>query len=125
MSERSTQELLDEFEQATLDAKQMRLDRHTGSGYTTRADVDRANADRDAAHSALLSRIAELEKDAERLDWLEAFVNENRGITLHTGEHWESVSLGDFVGLGLRPGAMDRTLREAIDEARSASTEGK
>jgi hypothetical protein len=79
-----------------------------------------------AARAELLAYISELEADRGRLDWLEAFVNREGGLVLHTGEHWESVSLGDFVGLGLRPDNADRTLREALDAARSpeSKTEG-
>ena len=49
--------------------------------------------------------------DARRLDCLEAMANTSNGILLHDG--------GQFGrdGLGLRPGNMKRTLREAIDAA--------
>jgi hypothetical protein len=51
--------------------------------------------------------------DAERLDWLEDFINREGWIMLHDG----SKSNFGCAGIGLRPGYMDRTLREAIDEA--------
>jgi hypothetical protein len=47
--------------------------------------------------------------DAERIDWLERMANEPGGLLLHDGsEHGRT-------GLGLRPGALVRSLREAID----------
>ena len=51
--------------------------------------------------------------DAERLDWLEEMANKKGGLLLHDGSEkgWEGV------GLGLRPGSLKRTLREAIDQA--------
>jgi hypothetical protein len=68
--------------------------------------------------AALLKRlVAERDaarEDAERLNWLEAFINEHGYIHLHDGQH----PLG--TGLGLRPGALNRTLREAIDAARAS-----
>ena len=51
--------------------------------------------------------------DTERLDWLEKFVNEHGGILLHDGN---AKNFG-FPGLGLRPGYLNRTLREAIDQS--------
>lgn len=49
--------------------------------------------------------------DAERLDWLEAMANVRGGLLLHDG------SEGGRLGLGLRPGSVKRTLRQAIDTA--------
>lgn len=49
--------------------------------------------------------------DTNRLDWLEAMANVRGGILLHDG------SEGGRLGLGLRPGAIKRTLRQAIDTA--------
>lgn len=46
--------------------------------------------------------------DAEMIDWLEAQINEHGEIHLHDGEHPRGT------GLGLRPGTVVRTLREAI-----------
>lgn len=54
--------------------------------------------------------------DSERLDWLERMANQKGGLLLHDGR--ESGRLG----LGLRPGTLNRSLREAIDE--SARFEG-
>lgn len=51
--------------------------------------------------------------DAEMLDWLEEFVNEHGALVLHTGD----AEVGKHPGLGLRPGAVRRTLREAIQDA--------
>jgi len=48
--------------------------------------------------------------DTEMLDWLERYVNENRALLLHVGD----VDTKGFPGLGLRPGLLRRTLREAI-----------
>lgn len=61
--------------------------------------------------------------DAARLDWLERRANERGGLLLHDG------SEQGRTGLGLRPGFLNRTLREAIDtamagEARSNSSDG-
>lgn len=50
--------------------------------------------------------------DTERIDWLETFVNREGGIVLHDGKGEKL----PYPGLGLRPGFISRTLREAIDE---------
>lgn len=47
--------------------------------------------------------------DAERIDYLERMANEPGGLLLHDG------SESGRTGLGLRPGTLVRTLREAID----------
>lgn len=49
--------------------------------------------------------------DAQRLDWLEARANEKGGLLLHDGTE------RGRTGLGLRPGHLNRSLREAIDAA--------
>jgi hypothetical protein len=49
--------------------------------------------------------------ETSRLDWLEMMANEPGGLLLHDG------SESGRKGLGLRPGAMRRTLRQAIDDA--------
>lgn len=49
--------------------------------------------------------------DSERIDWLEQMANLPGGLHLHDGSH------SGCVGLGLRPGYVRRTLREAIDQA--------
>jgi len=54
--------------------------------------------------------------DSERLDWLERMANQEGGLLLHDG------SESGRLGLGLRPGTLKRSLREAIDE--SARFEG-
>lgn len=63
---------------------------------------------------SLKVRVAELEVDVARIDWLDAQINEHGAIHLHDGAY----SHGH--GLGLRPGSMVRTLREAIDIAKGA-----
>lgn len=50
-------------------------------------------------------------EDGRRLDWLESQINERGAIHLHDG----SKPYGH--GLGLRPGNMKRSLRDAIDKA--------
>lgn len=49
--------------------------------------------------------------DAARMDWLEMMANRKGGLLLHDG------SESGRCGLGLRPGSLDRTLRDAIDDA--------
>jgi hypothetical protein len=69
---------------------------------------------------ALAAYIARLEADRDdrdRVDWLEAFVNEDGPLVLHDG----SAPTHGYAGLGLRPGALVRTFREAIDAARASS----
>ncbi len=51
--------------------------------------------------------------DTERIDWLEKFVNDNEALLIHTGD----VDTKGHIGLGLRPGYVNRTLRQAIDQA--------
>lgn len=51
--------------------------------------------------------------DTERLDWLEREANEPDGIHLHDGH---PVPMNNCRGIGLRPGSLVRTLREAIDQ---------
>ena len=50
--------------------------------------------------------------DSQRIDWLESFINESGRIVLHDGDN----SIKGYPGLGLRPGSLKRTLREAIDQ---------
>jgi len=70
------------------------------------------SAARAVAIRELLAAHDALNADAERLDWLEAQINERGEIHLHDGNHPHGL------GLGLRPGAEVRTLREAIDAAK-------
>ena len=49
--------------------------------------------------------------DSERIDWLEKMANKPQGLLLHDGTE------SGRTGLGLRPGYLNRTLREAIDQA--------
>ncbi len=53
--------------------------------------------------------------DSDRLDALEAFVNDNVAIVIHTG-NWSDKYHTGMIGLGLRPGCLVRTLREALDQ---------
>lgn len=62
-------------------------------------------------------RYAEARADTERLDWLEKEAH-IEPLALHDGR---SGSFG-IRGLGLMPGNVRRTLREAIDAARSEGT---
>lgn len=48
--------------------------------------------------------------DTEMIDWLEEFVNTQGALVLHDG----NANVGRYHGLGLRPGDLRRTLREAI-----------
>ncbi len=50
--------------------------------------------------------------DTERIDFLEKFVNEQGALLLHDGSNGGF----PFAGLGLRPGTLNRTLRQAIDQ---------
>jgi hypothetical protein len=52
--------------------------------------------------------------DSARLDWLERMANKPGGLLLHDGTEQGRC------GLGLRPGLLKRTLREAIDAAMGA-----
>lgn len=56
--------------------------------------------------------------DAELLDWLESQINEHGAIHLHDGNN------PNGHGLGLRPGSLNRTLRDAIRAAISAKKGG-
>jgi hypothetical protein len=51
--------------------------------------------------------------DAEMIDWLEAYVNRYGAIILHDGNS----NAHSIPGLGLRPGYINRTLRQAIAQA--------
>ena len=50
--------------------------------------------------------------DTQMLDWLEECVNERGAILLHDGNS----NPHHLPGLGLRPGSLRRTLREAITQ---------
>lgn len=69
----------------------------------------------------LMSRAAAalraVEGDAARLDWLEQTARHG-GIFLYNGVDTKREKQ-TAVGLGLRPGRMDRSLRQAIDQARN------
>jgi hypothetical protein len=59
-----------------------------------------------------------VQSDTDRIDWLEAKINDEGEIHLHDGQHPRGT------GLGLRPGWVNRTLREAIDTAMPAIAQG-
>jgi hypothetical protein len=59
--------------------------------------------------------------DTERIDWLERFINKNGALVLHDG----SKSNLPFSGIGLRPGTMNRTLRQAIDDCAGVKSSKK
>lgn len=75
--------------------------------YLRGDEIERLTAERDE----LRRQLAEAELDARRIDWLETTINKLGEIHLHDGDHPHGV------GIGLRPGWKDRTLREAIDAA--------
>jgi hypothetical protein len=58
----------------------------------------------------LRHELGDVLRDAERLNKLERLANKPGGILLHDG------SETGRTGLGLRPGCLVRTLREAIDQ---------
>lgn len=68
--------------------------------------------------SAMAREAPRMATDKERLDWLERMANKPGGLLLHDG------SERGRLGLGLRPGSLVRSLREAIDAALSTSAEG-
>ena len=49
--------------------------------------------------------------DTDRIDFLENFINEHGAIVLHDGKS----GVDGHLGIGLRPGLLNRSLREAID----------
>jgi len=51
--------------------------------------------------------------DTQLLDWLEEYINTEGAIALHDGDH----PVKGHAGIGLRPGSLSRTLREAIRQA--------
>lgn len=64
-------------------------------------------------HGCICVECEDARLDSQRLDALEAYVNEHGGLVIHTGE----ADCGKYQGLGLRPGTLRRTLREALDQA--------
>ncbi len=59
--------------------------------------------------------------DSQMIDWLEEFVNREGAILLHDGDS----NPHGHVGLGLRPGNLRRTLREAIAQAAEPESKGR
>jgi hypothetical protein len=71
---------------------------------------------------AIVTPIAEAEyTDADRIDFLEVYVNEHGALMLHTGDHIDGLKPA---GLGLHPGDACRTMREAIDCAMGCGRKG-
>ena len=87
-----------------------------GDGRCGRFDTGERRSGRAICGTAILTppstrRSSRSEQVKARLDWLEAQINEHGEIHLHDGDHPRGT------GLGLRPGYLRRTLREAIDSA--------
>lgn len=85
-------------------------------GYTEDGSVSGVEPMYSAAdYAALTAELEALRRDAAqdkaRLDWLEHMANKSGGLLLHDG------SEKGRCGLGLRPGFLSRTLREAIDDS--------
>jgi hypothetical protein len=59
--------------------------------------------------------------DTEMIDWLEEFVNREGAILLHDGNS----NPHGHVGLGLRPGDLRRTLRDAIAQSAQSGSKGR
>lgn len=70
-------------------------------------------------HRAQPAPGAEVVDDTQRLNWLEQAANEPGGLLLHDG-----TVTPPRLGLGLRPGSVRRSLREAIDTAIAAHSAG-
>lgn len=66
-------------------------------------------------------RSAPKSEDSRILDWLEDYVNKHGAILLHDGSY-AGVRPGEtFNGIGMRPGALNRTLRQAVTLAMGRS----
>jgi hypothetical protein len=82
-----------------------------------RAHDDACEAESEAAAAFIRSpEFAALVADGERLNWLDRFVATEGGLILHNGTCGTN-----FAGLGLING---RSLRDALDAARSGKGEG-
>lgn len=66
-----------------------------------------------------ITALQQAQEDTRRLDRLEELANERGGILLHDG------SETGRTGIGLRPGNLVRTLRQAIDATTPAREEGE
>lgn len=53
--------------------------------------------------------------DAELLDALESFVNASGALVIHDGTSWPDRNMIGIPGLGLRPGNLVRSLRDALE----------
>ena len=89
-------------------------------GFHDRDVVAGASADADALAEAmrLLGEDAACREDSARMDRLEALVRESGGLVLHVDARMVGPTRDwpRFPGLGLEPGALRRTLRQAIDD---------
>lgn len=106
----STDEVLDHAVHAYKVACVARMAMETHPDGVPTIEVLNASI-REGVRQALLAVALE---DAKRLDWLEVMANRRGGILLHDG------SESGRLGLGLRPGTMNRTLRQAINAAMSS-----
>lgn len=79
------------------------------SNYFIQLEEDMAPGKKGDGYDRWLSGMT----DTERIDWLESYINENGAILLHDGS---ASNFGSYSGIGLRPGYVNRTLRQAIDD---------
>jgi hypothetical protein len=94
------------------------MERASAAAHALAQELKQVRLERDAANQALFQiqeaaktmaeDLGRLREDEKRLWFLESFVRENSALHLHDGYH------PGGIGLGLR----DRSLRQAIDEAR-------
>ncbi len=116
ISEKKYQKL---FEEAQADAIRFRQERDAALGAIRM--IGRLTEDPrivEACKAAIAGK--ELPNDdTARIDGLEAFVNRQGALVIHTGE----ADCGEHCGLGLRPGHLRRTLREALDQMLARSNE--
>lgn len=81
-------------------------------------NLDQAEINAAAAQCALRTALAEALRDSDRIDELERLANLSGGILLHNGAE------RGRRGIGLRPGMLQRTLRQAVDDAMKETTNG-
>jgi hypothetical protein len=112
MNERLIERAVFEDKRVLEEAKAAGFVPEVYSGSQTGALLREAAAEIDRL-SDLARRV---EGDAARLDWLERTARDG-GIFLYNGVDVKR-ERQTAVGLGLRPGRMDRNLRQAIDQAR-------
>jgi hypothetical protein len=81
-------------------------------------DPKNAIVDPDLDHLALHARLKEGLEASRMLDLLERMANQPGGVLLHDG------SETGRTGFGLRPGSINRTLREALRQALESEAQG-